>query len=155
MNKQQLDRLLKLKRPKVLTGTADIDISAAVYTGYIPLLAIQAPSEYGLDDLIIELDYDKETTGWNAVATDADTMATAVARKVDGTNYRRVTYGSTATAGATMVTTGQRFNVGAVAPGEIVQIQVVESAERGDVEIPYRITYKSEGVPTVTPIAAG
>lgn len=155
MNKAFLDKILRTMRPKVLTGTADIDVSAAVYTGYIALLVVVAPTYYGLDDLVIELDYDKDTTGWNAVATDADTLDVAVARKVDGTNVRRVLYGTQATAGAAMATTGQRFNIGAVPPGEGIYIQVKESAERGDVEIPYRIIYKGEVAPTVTPVAAG
>lgn len=155
MNKAFLDKILRTMRPKVLTGTADIDVSAAVYTAFVPLMAVTAPAYYGLDDLVIELDYNKDTTGWDAVATDADTLDVAVARKVDGTNYRRVLYGTQATAGATMATTGQRFNIGAVPPGEIVQIQVKESAERGDVEIPYRVIYKGEVAPTVTPVAAG
>ncbi len=131
-----------------------MDVSEAVYTGFIALMVITAPARYGLDDLVIELDYDKDTTGWNAVATDADTLDVAVARKVDGTNYRRVLYGTQATAGAAMATTGQRFNVGSIAPGETIQIQVKESAERGDVEIPYRVTYKGEVAPTITAVAA-
>ena len=52
--KKTLDMLDHLETDTA-TGTTDIDISAAVYTGFIVCLTVAAPTG-GLSDLVIDLD---------------------------------------------------------------------------------------------------
>jgi hypothetical protein len=147
---EQLENLLK---PRVLTGEADIDISAAVYTAYVELLRIEPVS--ALRDLVIDLDFNKATTGWDAVSTASDTLDLAVFAKIDGTNYRYLESATQliAVGGAAHTTAGRRLKIGAVDVGEDISIRVKLSAERGDIEIPYRINYCSETAPSVTAVA--
>ena len=153
MNSFWQETLYNLLKPQVLSGEADIDISAAVYTGYVELLRIEPVST--IRDLVVDLDFNKATTGWDAVSTASDTLDVAVFVKVDGTNYRYVE-GATqlvAVGGAAHTTAGRRFKLGAVDVTEDISIRVKLSAERGDVEVPYRINYCSESAPTVTAVA--
>jgi hypothetical protein len=139
-------------------GTADIDISAAVYTDYITLLTITPASGECILDLAIDLDYNKATTGFDTVATAGDTLDVAVLGKADGTNWRTLMNGTQITANGdgslTDAESGERFNVGPVAAAGAVVVRVKLSAERADAEIPYRVTYRG-AAPTITPVAAG
>jgi hypothetical protein len=141
--------------PKVSTGTADIDISAAVYTGFITLLTITPATGETLQDLQIDLAYNKATTGVSAVATNSDTLDVQVIAKADDTNHSRIAAGSqvTLTGSATPIITGERFKLGAV--DGVVEVQVKLSAERADAEIPYKVTYRSLEEATITAVAAG
>jgi hypothetical protein len=155
MNSFWTETLYNHLKPRVLTGTADIDISVAVYTGFIEILNI-APKA-AIRDLTVDLDFDKTTTGVNDVATASDTLDAAVFVKVDGTNYCAVQYMTqktlTGTAGMALGG-GWRFNIGSVDVTEDISIRVKLSAERADAEIPYRINYCSEQAPTVVAVAA-
>ena len=145
---------------KVLTGVTDIDISAAVYTGYIAILTIVPATNEDLKDLVIDLDFDTATTGVNEVATNADTLDCLLQVKADGTNYVGMEAMTqiilTGTAGSIVNGIGgHRFKVGALDSANAVKVLVKLSAERADAEIPYRITYIGKTAPTVTAIAAG
>lgn len=139
------------------TGDADIDISEYVYTGYINCLTVTAPAT-GLVDCRIDIDFNKVTTGWDTIATAADTLDCVLVAQVDGTNYR-----STQLASAQIIANGDgsldasesgvSFHTGPLAAAESVQVHVKMSAERGDCELPYRVTYVG-AAPTITPIAA-
>jgi hypothetical protein len=155
MNAFWTETLYNHLKPRVLTGTADIDISVAVYTGYIEILKIEPNA--AIRDLVVDLDLDKTTTGVNDVATASDTAILAVFMKVDGTNFVAVDYSSSFTlSGSPGLATGGgwRFKIGAVDVTEDVSIRIKLSAERADAEIPYRINYCSEIAPDVTAVAA-
>jgi len=140
------------------TGDADIDISAAVYTGYINILTVTAPAT-GLIDCTIDLDFNKATTGFDTIATAADTLDCVVVKQVDGTNYRSTQLASaqiTANGDGSLDASesGMSFRIGPMQADASVQVHVKVSAERGDCELPYRVT--SIGVaPTITAVAAG
>jgi hypothetical protein len=147
----------KYLKPVTLTGTTDLDISEAVYTGYIAILTVEAVSE--IRDLVLDFDLDKETTGVNDVATNNDTTSLLLQVSIDGTLFTGVeasasytltgTFGSIATG-----VTGKRFIVGSLPTGAKVKVLIKLSAERADAEIPYAVTYTSEDAPTVTAVAA-
>ncbi len=138
------------------TGNADIDISEAVYTAYVNIMTITAPAS-GLADCSIDLDLNKATTGWDTISTASDTIDICLAGKIDGTNYRalmnatQVVAVGDGTIGVNL--SGIHFHIGPLAAAEVLQVQVKLSAERDDVEIPYRVTYVG-AAPTVTPVAA-
>lgn len=157
--RKRLINTFDYSEPDVLTGTTDIDISAADYTGYIAILTI-APGTGGIKDLTIDLDFDKATTGVNEVATNADTLDCLLQLSADGTNYvgveamTQITLTGTAGSIANAIG-GHRFKVGDVDENGLVKVLVKLSAERADAEIPYRITYSAINAPTVTAVAAG
>jgi hypothetical protein len=153
MNSFWQETLYNLLKPRVLSGEADIDVSASVYTAYVELLKIEPVA--AIRDLVIDLDFNKATTGWDAVSTASDTLDVAVFVKIDGTNYRYVE-GATqlvAVGGGAHTTAGRRFKLSAVDVTEDISIRVKLSAERGDIEIPYRINYSSETAPVITAVA--
>jgi hypothetical protein len=140
-----------------VTADTDVDISAAVYTGYITLLTVTAPAT-GLVDLRIDIDANKTTTGLDAVATAADTFDCCLVGQVDGTNYRTLQTGTQITANGDgsleNSESGWSFHVGPLAAAETVIVKIKLSAERDDAELPYRVTYIG-AAPTVTAVAAG
>jgi len=145
----------ELLTPKVSSGVADIDISAADYTGYITLLTITPASGSVLQDLVVDLAYNKATTGVSAVATNNDTLDVAVYAKADDSVESLIAQGSqvTLTGDASPVISGERFQLGTV--NGAVTVKVKLSAERDDAEIPYKVSYRSLEEATITPVAAG
>ena len=149
---------LKGLMPVEATGTADVDISEADYTAdYVTLLTITPATGENLIDLCIDLDVNKATTGWDTIATAADTLDVVVQSKIDGTNWRTLMTGTQIAAngdGSLLGNeSGQRFNVGPVGEDAEVRVAVLLSTERDDCEIPYRVTYRG-ATPTITPVAA-
>ena len=138
------------------TGDADIDVTAAAYeAGYVNILTVTASST-GLIDCTIDIDFDKDTTGWNDVATHGDVLDVVLVKQVDGTNYRSTQLASaqiTSAATLTAVDSGITFRVGPMQANASVQVQVTMDTERGDSEQPYRVTYIGD-TPTITPVAA-
>lgn len=150
--------LFDLLVPVEATGDADVDISEADYTAdYVTLLTVAPAAGQALLDLAIDLDVNKATTGWDTIATAADTIDLAVQSKVDGTNWRTLMTGTQITANGDGSLlgheSGQRFHVGPVGVNAQVRVVVLLSAERDDCEIPYRVTYRG-ATPTITPVAA-
>ena len=97
----------------------------------------------------------KATTGFAAVESSA-TIQFAIARKVDGTNWRREAYVEAALSGTNAANRAMRLNVGGVGVTQAVQIFIVMSADAtADMELPYIINYKGMSAPTVTPVVAG
>jgi hypothetical protein len=139
------------------TGETDIDISAAVYTAFVDLLTVEAPVG-GLQDCRIDIDVNKTTTGWDTVATAADTIDACLVLMVDDTNYRLLQNGTQITANGDgsleMSENGFSFKTGPLASGETVKVKVKLSAERGDCVLPYKVTYVGKA-PTITAVAAG
>lgn len=157
LEKRLLKEALNLKEGRdvnVITGTAGIDISAAVYTGFIPMIMVNPAAGEGLADLVIDIDLDKATDGVNEVATASDTVVCALQTRVDGTNWvtteLMTSITLTGTAGSIADgKNGHRFKVGMVDPDGLVRVAIKLSAERADCYVPYRITYKG-ATPTVT-----
>lgn len=140
-----------------LTGTTDVDISAAVYTGFVDLLTITAPVG-GLTECRIDLDVNKATTGLDTVATASDTFDCCLVGSPDGTNYRLMQNGTQITANGDgsleMSENGWSFKTGPLHSSAVIKVKIKLSAERADAEIPYRVTYFGQA-PTITAVAAG
>ena len=138
------------------TGDADIDISEAVYTGFINILTVTAPST-GLQACRIDIDVNKATTGFDNIATAADTIDIALVGQFDGTNYRNMQNATQITANGDgsleHSEDGVSFDIGPLGPNESLQVHVKLSAERDDCELPYRVAYVGSA-PTITPVAA-
>lgn len=144
----------------VETGEADIDVSAADYTNYQALLTIAPNAAHGVRDLRLVFDLAKATTGFAAGHT-SQTLTFVVARKVDGTNWRRdAATVTTAISGTNSANTGglagaQGIFIGHVGPTEQVRVEVKMSAENAvDVELPYVAYYESGASATLTAVAA-
>lgn len=141
-----------------LTGTADIDVSAGVYTAAagVELLRIEPSGQAPLEDVYVEFDLAKATTGFAANNT-TETISFIVSRKVDGTNYRSgagPNQASTAISGTNAAGRSIGLHIGSVLPTEDVRVTVVLSAETGgDVELPFVLYYRGV-TPTVTAVAA-
>lgn len=140
--------------PQFLTGTTDIDDSVQTETTPYNLLTIAA-GDYPCADVEVWLDLAKATTGFAAVESTA-TIQICVARKVDGTNWRREAYVEAALSGTNAASRMQKVSIGTVSPGADAAIFIVLSADAtADMEIPYVVSYKGPTAPTVTPVAAG
>jgi len=145
---------------KALTGEADIDVSAADYTAFVALLTIANPSAKNfIEDAWVFFDLDKATTGFGAGYT-TQTIQFAVARKVDGTNYKIEANsngdGLTATVTGTVAASDRMMgiHIGPIGPNEDARIVVVLSAETAnDAELPYALYFRGP-VPTLTAVAA-
>ena len=139
-------------------GEADIDISAADYTGYVALLTVAPAASSPLFDCYIDFDLNKATTGWDNVSTAADTIDLCAAAKIDGTNYRGIANATQVAAAGNgtlaLNINGVRLNIGPVGVDEDVVVYVKLSVERADVQIPYRVFYRAAAAPTITPVAA-
>ena len=138
-------------------GEADIDISGPDYTSFQNLITIVPNATSPLRDVVIHFDLDKTTTGFVAVHTTSKTIQFAVARKIDGTNWRRdIDSLTTARAEDLSGLQGQTISIGDIGPDEEARIEVILSAEEGDTELPYSLYYRSNGInaPTITPVAA-
>ena len=142
--------------PAEVVGETDIDISEADYTTYITLLTIAPATGQSLVDCVVDLDWNKTTTGWDTASTVADTLDIAVTTTVDGTNSRGMMSGTQVTSSGNGTLTadedGERFAIGMVGVDGAAIIKVKLSAEVGDAEIPYRVTYRG-AAPTITAVA--
>lgn len=141
-------------QPKFLTGTTDIDDSAQTDTTAFPILTIEPKTGCPLADVEIVFDLAKATTGYAAVESTA-TIQFALARKVDGTNWRREAYVEAALSGTNAANRAMKLSAGSVSPDQDLRVYIVMSADAtADMELPYVISYKGYAEPTVTAIAA-
>jgi metal-dependent amidase/aminoacylase/carboxypeptidase family protein len=140
---------------KVITGETDIDDSAQTESTAYSILTIAADAYNSVEDVEVQIDLAKATTGFAAVESSA-TIVIAVARKVDGTNYRREAAVEAALSGTNAAGRMQKVPVGKIAAGETVAIYITMSADAtSDMELPYKVIYRGLVAPTVTPVAAG
>ncbi len=135
---------------------ADVDEDQGVYTGFVDLFTLTAPAG-GLTDLVIYIDINKASTGWDTVSTIGDVLDMMVVIKIDGTNYRGVGFDATQVVGTgagtqAVATAGIRFDIGALSAAAVLQVQIKMDTERGDSEQPCRIICKG-GLPTIVPVA--
>ena len=141
-------------QPEALTGTTDIDDSVQTETTAWLLLTIAPQTGYPLTDVEIIIDLAKATTGFAAVESTA-TIQLALARKVDGSNWRREAYNEAALSGTNAANRCQRLQAGTVGVDSQLAVFAVLSADAtADMELPYVIHYKGGAAPTVTPVAA-
>lgn len=140
---------------KTLTGVTDIDDSVQTESTAFPILTIAPAADAPLRECEVWLDLAKATTGFAAVETSV-TVQLAVARKVDGTNWRREAYVEAALSGTNAANRMAKLNLGTVTVDAQARVYAVFSADvTGDMEIPYVVAYRSPTDPTVTPIVAG
>lgn len=140
--------------PATITGTTDIDDSIQTESTAYAILTIAPAAGAPLADVEIIIDLAKATTGFAAVESTA-TIQIALARKVDGTNWRREAYNEAALSGTNAAGRCQRLQAGSVGVTEQLQVFIVMSADAtADMELPYVINYKGLAAPTVTPVAA-
>jgi hypothetical protein len=140
---------------KTLTGTTAIDDSVQTESTAYAILTIAPAAGAPLSDVEVIFDLAKATTGFAAVETSV-TLQFAIARKIDGTNWRREAYVEAALSGTNAANRAMRLNVGGVGVTQACQIFIVASADvTADMELPYIINYKGMSAPTVTPVVAG
>ncbi len=141
--------------PQFITGVTDIDDSVQTESTPFNILDIAPAENAPLSDVEVWLDLAKATTGFGVVESTV-TVQFAVARKVDGTNWRREAYQEAALSGTNAANRMAKINVGNVGVTQGARIYAVFSADvTGDMEIPYVVAYRGEAAPTVTPVAAG
>jgi hypothetical protein len=139
---------------KVITGETDIDDSVQTETTPWTILTILA-GVYDLHDVEVWLDLAKATTGFATVESTA-TIAFAVARAVDGTNYRREAIQEAALSGTLAALRMAKITVGRIPAGQAARIMATMSADAtSDMELPYQVIYRGLAAPTVTPVVAG
>lgn len=140
---------------KTLTGTTDIDDSVQTESTAFPILTIAPSADAPLRDCEVWLDLAKATTGFGAVESTV-TVQFAIARKVDGTNWRREAYVEAALSGTLAANRMAKLNLGTVTVDAQARIYALFSGDvTADMEIPYVIAYRGVTDPTVTPIVAG
>lgn len=143
-----------ISRLQVLTGVTDIDDSAQTETTPYPILTIAPADGCPMQDVEVWLDLARATTGFAAVETSV-TVQFAVARKIDGVNWRRQAYVEAALSGTNAAGRMAKIDVGAVSVTEQAAIFAVFSADvTGDMEIPYAIAGRWLSAPTITAVAA-
>jgi hypothetical protein len=141
--------------PKVVTGTTDVDDSAQTESTAFALLTITPAASAPLFACEVWLDLAKATTGFAAVETSV-TVTFAVARKVDGTNWRRQVINEAALSGTLAAARMQKIDLGVVTVTEAARIEATFSADvTADMEIPYAVVYRGISAPTITDVAAG
>lgn len=145
-------RLYDKAQIQVHTGTTDVDASAADYTSFQALLTIEPAANTAMHDVLITLDLDKTTTGFVTVSKSV-TSQLALQRKIDGTNWRTDIASIQTLSTATAWEQSKTFEVKTIEPGADLRVVVLQSSEGGDMEVPYRVTYRSAKVATFTDVA--
>ena len=147
-------KLLAYLRPKVIQGTTDIDDSVQTESTAWQVIEIAPQANCPLVNVTILLDLAKATTGIAAVETSV-TFQYALARKIDGTNWRREAYVEAALSGTNSTNRAQRLNAGVVSVESGLRVYLLASGDvTSDMEIPFEIQYMGELEPTVTLVAA-
>lgn len=149
------EALLQLLTPTVVTGVTDIDDSVQTETTAYSILTITPAASNPLLACEVWLDLAKATTGFAAVESSI-TVTFAIARKVDGTNWRRQVINEAALSGTLAASRMQRIDLGCVTVTEGARIEVTFSSDvTSDMEIPYAVVYRGLAAPTITDVAAG
>lgn len=138
-----------------IEGTTDIDDSVQTETTAFNILEIAPAANSPLLECEVWLDLAKATTGIAAVETSI-TVQFFVARKVDGTNWRREAANEAALSGTNAATRMQKIRLDHVSVAHGARVYAVFSSDvTSDMEIPYVVAYRGDRAPTVTPVAAG
>lgn len=138
-----------------ISGETDIDDSVQTETTAFNILEIAPQTDSPLLECEVWLDLAKATTGIAAVETSI-TVTFAVARKVDGTNWRREAINEAALSGTLAAARMQKIKLGHVSVTHGARIYATFSSDvTSDMEIPYVVAYRGAEAPTVTAVAAG
>lgn len=133
---------------KSISGTAAIVDASQTETTPWTILTITALQE-PLNDVEVWLDLALATTGFAAVESTA-TIQFAVARAVDGTNFRREAYQEAALSGTNAALRMARLMVGRVPVAGVARVMAVMSADAtADFNLPYQVIYRGLQAPTV------
>lgn len=145
-------RLYDRSELQVTEGVAAITTTAADFTAWQPMLTVTPESGYGLWDTKILIDLDKATTGFASTYT-SGTITFALARKVDGTNWRvEPGTATTAISGTNSAACAIELSPGVVGPDEAVRIMMKVSAEsNSNTALPFTLYYRAGTRATVTP----
>jgi len=144
-----LSALYEHLRPKTITGTIAIVDASQTETTPFRILTITPAALTPLRDVEVIIDLALATTGFAAVET-AVTIQLCVARKVDGTNWRREAYVEAALSGTNAAARSQKLVIGNVGVTEEVAIFAVYSADvTTNMSLPYIINYGGLAAPTV------
>lgn len=140
---------------RTITGTTGIDDSVQTETTAWQILTIAPVAGSPLRDVEIVIDLAKATDGFAAVESSA-TIQLCLARKVDGTNWRREAYVEAALSGTNAANRSQRLFASGVGVTQQLGVFAVLSADAtADMVLPYIINYRSAVAPTVTPVVNG
>ena len=135
--------------PKRVAFTATITDASQTETSAFRILTITPDAVAPLVDVEVWLDLAKATTGFAAVESSI-TAQFAVARKLDGTNWRREAYNEAALSGTNAANRMQKLTVGAVTAEELAAVFAVFSSDvTADIVIPGLVIYKGLLAPTV------
>lgn len=127
---------------RVHSGSSWVDVSAGVYTSYLPLITIEPPTGTGAAHMKVVLDLDSgdDSDSFNGGYT-SETIQFCVARKIQGM-WRNDNEAQTATiTGTNAASRSVTLDVGIVGSAEDVRIMVKLSAEQSDIEIAYLCYY--------------
>lgn len=140
--------------PKTIVGTTDIADSAQTETTPYRILTITPAAASPLRNVEVIIDLAKATTGFAAVESSI-TVQLCLARKIDGTNWRREAYSEAALSGTLAANRSIRLFAANVGVTEELAVFAVFSADvTSDMELPYIINYEGVTAPTVTEVAA-
>jgi hypothetical protein len=138
--------------PAATAGEITITDASQTETTAWQVLSIAPATGAPLSHVRVYLDLDKLTTGYGTVETTA-TIQFAIARKVDGTNWRVGTF-NTAVSGTNAATAGfelQEISVGEIGVTQAVRIYAKMSADAtGNITIPYVVSYMGTAAPTIS-----
>ena len=141
---------------QIVRGVTDIDDSAQTETTPFVVLTVAAPANAPLREVAVIFDMDVATTGWGTLETTAS-IQFAVARLVDGTNWRIEVFVPPTALTGTLAAADRAINVpvGDIPAGAAVRIYCMTSADvTADTELPYQVLYKGPSAPTITEVAA-
>lgn len=146
-------RMVDTSVAHVFSGASTIDVSAAVYTSYQPLVTIEC--NQAMEDVQITFDLDAGDSLTNSFADTytSETITFICAYKIQG-NWRLDEQSDTATVTGTAAEgCCVTLRPGIVGPVEDLRIYVKVSTEQVDVCLPYLLKYKGQGVATVTNVS--
>lgn len=135
---------------RVITGTTTIDDSVQTESTPYAILTIAPQTGAPLLDCKVWFDLAKATTGYAAVESSA-TITFQVARKIDGTNWRRFTITEAALSGTLAATRAMEVPCGFVSETQGCQIFITMSADAtSNMDLPYCVVYRAAQAPTIT-----
>lgn len=146
-------RLVDAATAHVFSGSTMIDVSASVYTAYVPLLTVECDQAMDAVQITFDLDAGNDLDDSFADTYTSETITFICAYKIQG-NWRLDEQSDTSTVtGTAAESCCVTLRPGIVGPVEDLRIYVKLSTEQVDVELPYVLTYKGQGVARVTNVS--
>lgn len=138
---------------RVHSGSSYIDVSAGVYTAYLPLITIEPPTGTGMTQarVVLDLDGGDDADGFYGGYT-SETIRFAIGRKIQGQWRIDTEIQSATVAGTAANNRSVTLDIGIVGAAEDVRVYVLVSTEQTDVEIPYLFYYLAPNDATFTDV---